>query len=283
MNRSEFRASLAPFVRGTTMKNLAVSDAFANAEIPLPPLPEQRRIAAILDKANALLAKRRMGVEQLAGLAQSIFLEMFGDPIANQRGWVIATIGELDIHIGDGNYASKYPSSDEFVEAGVPFIRANNLRNLTVVADDLRFISALKHHELQKGHLVEGDVLITTRGDIGNVAVVPRSFNDANINAQIVLLRPNRTRLDSRYLAYLLSLPQMKARLNSFQTGVALKQLPIRSLVRVPVPIPPVELQREFAHRVSMVERLKGACSVAESVFNALLKNLQHQAFSGAL
>ncbi len=255
----------------------------AKIEIPLPPLPEQRRIAAVLDQAEALRAKRRAALAQLDSLTQAIFLEMFGDPIPNDRHWPVSAIGELDIQIADGNYSSKYPTSSEFVESGVPFIRANNLRDMTVVADDMRFISTDKHHELQKGHLAEGDVLITTRGDIGNIAVVPRAFHDANINAQIVLLRPNPSHLDSRYLAYLLDLPQMKIRIQSFQNGVALKQLPIRQLVRITIPVAPIELQREFARRVMAVEKLKTAHRMSLAELDALFAALQHRAFRGEL
>jgi type I restriction enzyme S subunit len=270
------------WVRATTADNFPI-DKLKKLPVPLPPLAEQRRIAEVLDKAEALRAKRRAALAQLDSLTQSLFLDLFGDPIPNERDWPVSPIGELDIQIADGNYSSKYPTSSEFVESGVPFIRANNLRDMTVVADDMRFISPAKHHELQKGHLAEGDVLITTRGDIGNIAVVPRTFHDANINAQIVLLRPNPTHLDSRYLAYLLDLPQMKIRIQSFQNGVALKQLPIRQLVRISVPVPPIPLQREFARRVTAVEALKTAQRASLAELDALFATLQHRAFKGEL
>lgn len=198
-----------------------------------------------------------------------------------KKRWPVLPIGELDIHIADGNYSSKYPNSSEFVESGIPFIRANNLKGLTVVADDLRFITPKKHAELQKGHLLEGDVLITTRGEIGNVAVVPPSFAGANINAQIVLLRPKESHINNRYLAHLLHSPQMKQRLHSYQNGVALKQLPIRLLLRVPLPVPPIQVQQEFARRVVAVERLKVLYTNATAELDALFSSLQHRAFRG--
>ena len=273
---------VTPFVTGTTRGKLTKAGA-SEIVIPLPPIAEQRRIAELLDGAEALRARRRAALAQLDALTQSIFLDLFGDPITNVRDWPVSPIGELKVHIADGNYSSKYPTSNEFIDSGIPFIRANNLRGLTVVEDDLRFISPAKHHELQKGHLVEGDVLITTRGEIGKVAVVPRHFQDANINAQIVLLRPNGTQLDSRYLAHMLNLPQMKIRLQSYQNGVALKQLPIRQLVRVPVPIPPLPLQREFASRARAVEKLKAAQRASLAEMGVLFATLQHGAFNGEL
>ena len=90
------------------------------------------------------------------------------------------------VYISDGNYSSKYPRNDEFVTKGIPFIRANNLVDNTVVDYDMLFISQEKHKELKKGHLKTNDVLLTTRGNIGRVSIVPDKYNDANINAQIV-------------------------------------------------------------------------------------------------
>src|SRR5882672_3349022 len=119
-----------------------------NLEILLPPLPEQRYIAAILNKADSLREKRRQAITKLNELLKSIFIEMFGDPVTNPKRWPIKKIEQLDLFISDGNYSSKYPRSDEFVSEGIPFIRANNLSNRTVVSDDMRFITQEKHREL---------------------------------------------------------------------------------------------------------------------------------------
>jgi len=81
--------------------------------------------------------------------------------------WEVKTLKSLHFDISDGNYSSKYPKASDFRPIGVPFIRANNVRGMDVVDDDMRFISSDQHRELQKGHLKRNDILITTRGDIG--------------------------------------------------------------------------------------------------------------------
>lgn len=129
---------------GATFKEVSKATV-ERIKIPLPPLEEQKRIAGILDQADALRRLRTRAVEKLNTLGQAIFHEMFGDPILNERKWPYAEIGETSIEISDGNYAEKYPKASDFVAAGVPFIRANNIRNGTVVADDLRYISEKKH------------------------------------------------------------------------------------------------------------------------------------------
>ncbi len=110
----------------------------------------------------------------------------------------IEEIGKLNIQIADGNYSAKYPRNDEFVGEGIPFIRANNFRNHEIVDDALLFITKEKHAILKKGHLKPGDILITTRGNIGNTVIVPERHNDSNINAQIVLLRPDAS-INNKY------------------------------------------------------------------------------------
>ena len=100
--------------------------------------------------------------------------------------WDLIVLKDLNFDISDGNYSSKYPKSNDFKLFGVPFIRANNINNLKVVDDDMRYISVSQHGELLKGHLKQGDILITTRGDIGQIAIVPPMHIDSNINAQIV-------------------------------------------------------------------------------------------------
>ncbi|MCZ8102242.1 MAG: restriction endonuclease subunit S [Burkholderiales bacterium] len=156
-------------------------------------------------------------------------------------------IGDLDIHISDGNYSSKYPRSEEFIESGVPFIRANNLVNKSISDEEMYFISPQKHGLLKKGHLKTNDVLISTRGDLGKVALVPKRYNDSNINAQLVLLRPNPHKIDPLYLLYCFEGDRVKGQISQLQTGTALKQLPVGNLKRIKIPLPPLEEQRRIA------------------------------------
>ena len=252
-------------------------------QIPLPPLAEQKRIAGILDAADALRARRRESLAQLDTLLQSTFLEMFGDPVTNPMGWETVTIENAPLHIGDGNYSSKYPKASDFLSQGVPFIRANNISNNTVNANNMRFISEEQHAELKKGHLVTGDVLITTRGDVGQVAIVPSEFDDANINAQLVLLRPTNSSLSSHYLCHLLGASAMRQKIKSLETGVALKQLPIRSLKKISLPVPSLDLQHRFAGIVESVEQQKASQRAHLDELDTLFASLQSRAFNGEL
>lgn len=116
--------------------------------------------------------------------------------------WDVKEIGNMNFDISDGNYSSKYPKASDFRPIGVPFIRANNIRNLTIIDEDMRFISAEQHEELQKGHLKANDILVTTRGEIGQLALVPEHHIESNINAQLVRINSSRAGVDHRFLVY---------------------------------------------------------------------------------
>lgn len=271
-----------PWITGSTRAKLTKAGA-SKIQIPLPPLPEQKRIAAILDAADALRAKRRESLAQLDTLLQSTFLDMFGDPVTNPKGWKTLTIANAPLRIGDGNYSSKYPKASDFIDQGVPFIRANNISNNTVHSRDMRFISEDQHSGLKKGHLRMGDVLIITRGDIGKVAIVPQEFNGANINAQLVLLRPKDQTILSAFLCHLLATSSMKRQIKSLETGVALKQLPIHNLKKLSLTLPPVDLQHRFATIVESIERQKSRLRAHLAELDTLFASLQSRAFNGEL
>lgn len=146
-------------------------------------------------------------------------------------------MGALGLDISDGNYSSKYPKKSDFVKDGIPFIRADNIRDGRVVWSDMKYISPAKHHELQKGHLKKNDILITTRGEIGKIARIGDEFIDSNINAQIVRINTKNV-LDSRYFFYYLWDKSRKGFFQSIQTGTALQQLPVGQLRSVDLELP---------------------------------------------
>jgi type I restriction enzyme S subunit len=249
-------------------------------KIQFPPLADQKRIAAILDKAAEIKAKREQAIAKLDELTQSIFVEMFGNVVANDKGWNVATIGDSPIFIADGNYSSKYPTAAEFVESGVPFIRANNLKQLTVIEKDLRFISPEKHKELAKGHLKHRDVLVITRGEIGKVGLVPKNFEDANINAQLVLMRCTNNQLQPEYLCHLFNNRAFSKYIENFQTGAALKQLPVGNLKKIKIPLPSVSMQETFAKFIEAIEVQTTAMRDSNLVTDNLIESLQQRAFT---
>ncbi|BBG85325.1 specificity protein S [Aeromonas hydrophila] len=192
--------------------------------------------------------------------------------------WTVKIIRDLGFDISDGNYSSKYPRSDEFTLIGIPFIRANNIKGLTVVDSDMRFISEKKHNEITKGHLKKGDVLITNRGEIGNIAIVPDWHVGSNINAQIVRVNSTGTMVVSSYLAYYLQQDNVKQLLLDLQTGSALKQLPINRLVTLPIAIPTKQEQTAIANVLldsdALIDALEQLIAKKQAIKTAAMQQL---------
>ena len=151
--------------------------------------------------------------------------------------------------IGDGNHSSNYPKVTDMVERGVPFIRAGNIQNGRISRENLRFLSNEKHQILKKGHLKNGDVLLTNRGELGKSAIVTEEFNNANLNSQVAWLRPNESIL-SKYLYYCLNTKKIINSINSVKTGTALQQLTIKQIKEIKVHLPPLQQQQQIVERL---------------------------------
>ena len=166
-------------------------------------------------------------------------------------------LGDIECFISDGNYSSKYPRNDEFVKEGIPFIRCNNFKNNTITKEDMYYITKEKHSVLLKGHVKEGDILITTRGSLGQIAIVPKEYEDANINAQIVLLRVNKEKVYNRYLLWQLKSQSVQNQIAKNKIGTALQQLPISRLKKIEFFIEEdVKKQLKIADKLDKVQEI---------------------------
>lgn len=219
--------------------------------IKLPPLSEQKAIASILtsfdDKIELLQAQN----ETLETIAQTIFKEWFGKYQVGDElpeGWRVGKLGGIDfISFGDGNYSSKYPKQSAFIEKGVPFISNKDIKNGIIQNNDLRYISPELHSTLKKGHLKKWDIIMSTRANIGDMALVSDTFSGANINAQLVFIRASNKELYTPYLFELFSSKRYRRILENYSSGSAQSQLPMHALKEVEVIIPNEEALKVFS------------------------------------
>lgn len=215
-------------------------------QIPRPPLPEQTAIANALSDTDELIENLEKLIAKKKAIKQGAMQELLTGKrrLPGFSGeWKEKKLKDFNFDISDGNYSSKYPKSSEFRNSGIPFIRANNIKRLTIINDDMRYISKELHSELLKGHLKRGDILITTRGEIGQIALVPDKHVGSNINAQIVRIN-TVNKLDRYYFTYFLLRKDIQESLYSLQTGSALKQLPVGKLESLLITYPNIEEQR---------------------------------------
>ncbi len=242
------------------------------SQVPLPPLDEQRRIAAILDKANALRRKRKRALELLDGLTQSIFLEMFGKESAAVQ------LGEVCNKITDGTH-----QAPKWTKFGVPFLFVSNVRNQTITFKTDSFISEEDYQRLTKHSPIEaGDILYTAVGSYGHAAVVPP--NERFIfQRHVAHLKPDRKKILPEFLSAALESASVKSQADRVARGVAQKTVTLGEMRKLIVPLPSLTRQKEF---VAVLLQLRGqVASHLRGAFieEGLFSSLQHRAFSGQL
>lgn len=257
----------------------------ANLRIPLPPLPEQRRIAEILDKADALRAKRRAALAKLDSLTQSIFLDMFGNPVAS--GWDMATVAGV---AADGNGAIRtgpFGSQllhGEFTDDGVAVLGIDNAVENEFRWARRRFISEAKYRQLSRYTVHPGDVLITIMGTCGRCAIVPDEMPTAINTKHLCCITLDRTKCLPVFLhAYFLSHPIARRYLSQRAKGAIMEGLNMAIIREMPIPLAPIDLQEEFAMNLRAMRDITSQARRSAGALETLSGSLRHRAFQGQL
>ena len=253
-------------------------DALLALQIPLPPLPEQRRIAEILDKADALRAKRRAALAQLDTLTQSIFLDMFGDPATNPKGFERSTIGLVSERVTDGEHLTPKRTTE-----GIKLLSARNIRDGYIDFENVDYISAAEHERIRKRcDPSPGDILISCSGTIGRVASVDTAAPFSLVRSA-AMVRPKRSHLRTKFLAHYLRTPALKAQMLRRANASSQANLFQGQIRELPVLLPPLSQQDSFVVRVACLETLKAAHCASLKKKEALFASLKQRAFRGEL
>lgn len=278
---STYRRRVSALAAGVNINNLR-NEHLDEIEIPLPSISVQRRIAEILDKADALRAKRRAALAQLDTLTQSIFIDMFGDPATNPRGWPIVTIAD----ICDVKGGKRLPKGEEYSATPTPYryIRVTDLQSGTVDEAALVYLKPEIQAEIARYIVNRGDVIISIAGSIGLVAPVPESLDGVNLTENAAKLVPrSRGRYNEFFLASFLQTSFAQGQISSHIGQVTIGKLALFRIEKIKLPLPPLEAQRRFASCVAAVKRHRASQLTALAELNALFASLQHRAFEGGL
>ena len=261
----------------------------ARIKIPLPPLPEQRRIAEILDKADALRVKRRAALAQLDILTQSIFLDMFGDPATNPKQW--PRVGLRDAYwFQEGPGVRKW----QFQEEGVKLLNVGNIEkdgslNLDKTNRYLATAEAFgkyRHFLVDAGDLViassgisfDVDGLLRTRGAFVSEEHLPLCMNTSTIRFKAI-----EGVSDLRFLWVWLDSREFRSQITRFVTGSAQQNFGPSHLSSLLITLPPLAVQHELARRVLAVDTLRVDHRASVAELDCLFSSLQHRAFRGEL
>ena len=250
----------------------------ARLQIPLPPFDEQKRIAGILDAADALRAKRREALAQLDTLLQSTFLDMFGDPVTNPMGWEKPPLEDLCDKVIDCPH-----STPRWSGSGVICLRTSNLGKGEWNWADTRFVIEEDYTErTRRSEILPNDIILSREGTVGVLALVDEGMRLC-MGQRLVQLRVNDSQLDPRFLLNLLLHDLAPERLSRLIAGSTSKHLNVKELRKLPVLLPPLDLQHRFAAIVQSVEHQKASQRAHQAELDTLFASLQSRAFRGDL
>ncbi len=268
--------------KGAGLKHIS-KDYLANLPIPLPPLEDQKKIAAILDAADVYRQKTKALIAKYDELMQSLFLDMFGDPVSNPRGFEISTVGvKCDVKGG-----KRIPKGEELVSenTGFPYIKAGNIKSGHVTSKNLEYLLPKTREKLKRYIVEKGDICITVVGvNIGDIGLVPDELHLANLteNANKILIK-DKTKLNNFYLAKYLQMDFVQKNIGSKTMAVGVPKLALFRIEQIELLIPPINLQDQYAERTTIIEKQKAQAQAslvkAEELFNSLLQ----RAFKGEL
>lgn len=273
--------NLSKYFTGATIPHIYFKD-YQKEELPLSSLDEQRKIAAVLDKVSDLIAKRRQQLDKLDELVKSQFVEMFGDPVVNSMGVDTQPMTEL-CEIIDGDRGKNYPTTDEFSDKGYClFLNAKNVTSQGFNFDTCLFVTKEKDEALRKGKLIRGDVVLTTRGTLGNLAFYTEEipYEHVRINSGMVILRMKQDMIDEVYFIeqFKMQLAEIKEKIAS---GSAQPQLPISAMNKIQMIVPNLEKQKQFAAFVENTDKSKAAIQKSMKNLETLKKSLMQTYFGG--
>jgi type I restriction enzyme, S subunit len=249
-------------------------------QIPVLGLEEQRRIAAILDQAETLRTQRRQALAHLDTLTQSLFLDMFGDPVANPKGWSFVKLDQL-IRDGDTiNYGVIQPG--DALDEGVPLVRVGDVVDGNFDPGALKRIDPTIEAAYKRSRLRGDEILVTCVGSIGVVGLVDSSMMGFNI-ARAVSRIPASDKVDRVFLASYLQTEHVQRYFTSELRTVSQPTLNIKQICETKVIQPPLTLQQTFATRIQAIEALKATHRTVLAQLDALFASLQQRAFAGEL
>lgn len=238
---------------GITMRHITKKD-FDNTIIPVPFIADQQRIVAELDCLNEMIALKQEQLKEFDKLAQSIFYDMFGDPITNEKGWDKVLMKQVIKVVG--GYAFK---SELFKDKGIPVLRIGNIN--TGEFRPINMVYWKEDDKLSRYAMYPGDLVVSLTGtvgkdDYGNVCILDNSYDKYYLNQRNAKLEILGN-VEKLYLSRLLKIDEVKAKLTGTSRGVRQANISNRDIENLVIPLPPLALQQQFAEKIQVIEAQK--------------------------
>jgi type I restriction enzyme S subunit len=263
---------------GSTFINIS-SEELSKFEVPALPLSEQQRIAEVLDRAEALRAKRRAALAHLDTLTESIFFNLFGDPTTNPKGMTVVKLSELTTRITDGVH-----QKPNYTESGLPFISVKDITSGVLSFEDCKFVSQDDHNKFTKRCKPEkNDILYTKVGATYGRPALVDTDREFSIYVSVCLIKPKKELVDPTFLFSALGTSAIKRQADNRIKGIGVPDLHLDQIQSFRIPLPSLSEQRDFSRRIAALEKLKIAHRASLAELDALFAVLQHRAFRGEI
>ena len=268
---------------GAIFKNLT-TDQLKNIQIPLPPLPIQKRIAEILDAADALKRKDQELLKKYDELAQAIFIDMFGDPVKNEKGWEVKKLKSITTKIGSG--ATPTGGKTAYKATGISLIRSMNVYDFSFKWKDLAFIDNAQASKLNNVEVMSKDVLFNITGaSVCRCSIVPDELLPARVNQHVAIIRAKTEFLNPIFLNHLLVSNSVKTNLLGVGSGggAVMEAITKDQLEQFEIIVPPIKIQNGFEQKINNVFGQKDIDLKSIETTDNLFQTLIQKAFKGEL
>lgn len=275
---AHYRQRISQLAAGANINNLR-NEHLDDLEIPLPPLPEQKRIADILDKADAIRRKRGEAVALLSKATSSLFFQEFGDPLFNPKEWDVVLLADVCHKITDGVHLKP-----QYREMGVPFVSVKDITTGKLRFDNVKYVSEEDHRvHIKACHPEFGDVLLTKVGATYGRPALVDTDRPFSLYVSVALLKPNRTLLDPVFLKEVLASEELKRQADRSIKGAGVPDLHLVEIRKFRIPLPPLHVQQAFVAKTKAIHALEDKLQSAANEKTDLFKSLVQRAFRGDL
>ena len=263
-----YNKGIEKYITGAVRKRISRTN-LSKISVPIPPLPEQSRIVEELDLLSNIIEKKRQQLSELDNLAQSIFYDMFGDPVTNEKGWEVKKLGEV-CDVRDGTHDSpKYLEHSDYV-----LITSKNIVNGDIDYTSINYISEEDYNNINKRSFVEdGDIIMAMIGTIGKPIIVKRKGVNFCIKNVALIKFGKSVEVINTYIQYLLDNTSYKQYIDKQNKGGTQKFIALGAIRKLDIPLPPLNLQQLFAQKIEAIEKqkalIKQSIAETEELFNS--------------
>jgi type I restriction enzyme S subunit len=275
-----FTKQIDKIITGSAQPNFGPSH-LKKVKIPLPPLSQQQKIANILDAADALRQNDKALIAKYDELTQSLFLDMFGDPVSNPKGWEKREIVNLINHNRPITYGILMPKED-VKPFGIPYIKVVDVKDGQILHDKVCHTTEEIESKYKRSRLKENDLLLSIRGHVGRICIVPEIYINANITQDTARL-DFKKEIEPLFAEYCLGSKEFQRYMSKYVKGAGVKGINLGDLKKLLLIVPDMGIQKKFVEYSQSLKIQKtiaqASLAKSEELFNSLLQ----KAFKGEL